>query len=492
MNCAQHPFLGIRKEELPGIHRTPLAYLVPKFGISRRLSGLSALANSCAVCVCASAMSSGGGRGELAKQALTVLFGRGVIRVAQFVAFLIFARMLSPEDFGWFGILTTAMLLAATLGSLGLRQSIAYEVGQKRLTVGEALGTALAVWPLLALASGVVVFLLYGRDLPKCTPLQAAGIIFIGVGSAILLMMLQGKFLGDGAINSFSLSESIPRVALMLFAGALLLLGGVDLQTALWAHVGGYAIAIPVALWLAFRGAGRISIRLRRLGGMLRYGVVFAINLLLITLCSRISMFIIERISGPAAAGEFFAAVRVHEIFLEVATALGMVLFSNAARREEGAAVLGRSARIACWMFWLFVALAGFVALAAPLVLTMLIGSKYAAAGPVLQILALCLAPAAASKIIYPTLAGSGRPAFGTPVIIACLVANIGLAVVLVPGSGAIGGAIALVVGQYVLFAGYVLLCRFRFGLPVALFLVPRWSDAKIISQAVVKKLTRG
>ncbi|MFW0149681.1 lipopolysaccharide biosynthesis protein [Mycobacterium sp. smrl_JER01] len=424
-------------------------------------------------------------------QAFTVLFGRSIFRLAQFVAFLIFARILSPEEFGWFGIITTAMLLAATLGSLGLRQSIAYEIGQRRLSPSEALGTALLVWPVLTLLSASVVFFIYGRDLPNHTTAQALGIIFVGVGGAILLMMLQGKFLGSGAISAFSLSESMPRVALMLSSIGLLLLGAVTLQNALWAHVLGYAVTLPVAFWLASRGIGRMALQVRKLVGMLRYGVIFAVNLLLITLCTRVSMFIIEHLSGAAAAGEFFAAVRVHEIFLEIATALGMVLFSNAARREEGTSVIGRSARIACWMFWAFMGLAGFIALAAPLVLTSLIGVKYAAAGPILQILALSLAPAAACKIIYPTLAGSGRPAFGTPIIIACLLANVGLTVVLVPDFGAIGGAVALVVGQYILFAGYILICRYRMDVPVAYFLIPRLADARRIARSSVRRFRR-
>lgn len=434
-------------------------------------------------------MTSAGHGGEIVKHAFTVFFGRGIIRLSQFIAFLILARLMTPAEFGWFGIITTAMTVAAMCGSLGLRQSIAYKIGQGKLGPNEALGTAFFMWPVLAVAASGLVFVLYGRNLPQVTTLQAAAIVLVGVSSAILLLMLQGKFLGEGSINYFSITESIPRIALMIFTVALLILGSVNLQAALWAHVCGFVIGIPVAVILAFRNSERWSLRLDEAGSMLRYGIVFAFNLVLITLCSRISMFLIERYMDAAKAGEFYAAVRVYEIFLEVATAFGMVLFSNAARQAEGASIINRNARISCWMFWFFIAMAVFVAVGAPVMVTLMIGEQYALAGSMLQILAIGLAPAAACKVIYPSLAGAGKPGFGSPVIVACLAVTSLLAVVLVPRMGANGGAVAVVVGQYVLFAGYILTCRLRYKVTVRDFLVPRGADLRVIVVATVNRL---
>ncbi|WP_338608850.1 oligosaccharide flippase family protein [Pelagibacterium nitratireducens] len=416
---------------------------------------------------------------DLVRQAVTILFARGFIRIAQFVAFLLLARFMTPAEFGWFGIVTTAMTLAAMLGSLGLRQSFTYEIGQKRMTPGEAVGTTLVLWPVLTLFSAAVIYLLYGDQIPGLSSLQTGGLIVLGVAATMFVMLIQGVYLGRGDINAFSFSETLPRIALMIFAAGLALTASVTLFTALWAHVGGFVLAVPVALWLALRGAGKPLPRLDRLGGMLGYGLIFAFNLFVITLCSRISMFVIENYWGAEAAGQFFAAVRVNEIFLQAATALGMVLFSNAARQEPGVSVLGRNARIACWIFWFFLALAILVAFAAPQLLTIILGGNYAPAGTALQILAFGLAPAAAGKVIYPTLAGQGKPFFGTPVIIFSLLINLGLAFALVPTLGVHGGAWALVVGQYVLLAGYMVSCRRLENIPFRTFLVPRIYDLK-------------
>ncbi len=429
--------------------------------------------------------------GGIARQAFTVLFARGFIRIAQLVSFFILARFMTTGEFGWFGILTTAMALAATLGSLGIWQSFTYEIGQKRLTAGEAGGTAIMIWPVLASLAAAAVFAVYGRHVPGVSNIEAGILILLGVGGMMLMMLMQGVYLGRGDIKAFSLSETLPRLALMLLALGLALTANVALATALWAHAASYILIVPIMLWLALRGAGKIAPRLDRLGAMLKYGLILAFNLFLNILSRNLSMFVIAFFSGTAAAGLFFAAIRLSEIFLEAAAAMGMVLFSDATRQAEGASVLARNARIACWMFWLFLMLAGAVALAATPLLTLLLGAGYAPAGAALQIMALGLAPAAGAKIIYPTIAGRGRPLFGTPVLVVSLLVTLALAWILVPSLGIEGGAWALVAGQYVLYFGYVASSRIFFGVPVRDFIVPRSADMMAIWHLVRAKILR-
>lgn len=425
------------------------------------------------------------------RQVLTALLGRGVVRISQLVTFLLLARLMTPAEFGWFGIMTTAITIAGLLGSLGLRQSFGYEIGQKHRTPAEAAGTALVLWIPLSIASAAAVFVLYGRQLPGISPLEAACIIFVGVAASLLVMLLQGINLGRGDIRAFAVSESVPRVALMVLSIVLALFGTITLESSLWAFGGGFTIAAPLVLWLALSGTGRMRASFRRLGQTVRYGLIFAFNLLLITVCARLSMFVIERYAGASAAGEFFAAVRVNEIFLEAASTVGMVLFSSAARQETNDTVINRSARIACWMFWLFMVLGGLVMLVAPVAVRLLAGSDYSAAGPALQILALSLAPTAASKIIYPTISGSGDPHFGTPIIITSLIFTGAAAFTLVPSMGLQGGAIALVGGQYLLFAGYVILCRRKYQVPFRIMLLPKWQDVTQTWNRAASKLPR-
>jgi O-antigen/teichoic acid export membrane protein len=425
------------------------------------------------------------------QQVLTVLSGRVVIRIAQFCTFVLLARILTPGDFGWFGIVTTALVLAATLGSLGFRQSLAYQVGQGKMSAGEAVGSSLFLWPLFTIPSAAVVIVLYGDRIPSLSGPEGPGLILVGVAGTMLLTLIQGAYLGRGKLSAFTLSESLPRVLLLLAVVLLVLIGGTSLSSALWAHVGSFVMVIPLAVFLACKGAGSIGIRFDLFRPMLGYGLIFALNLFLITLGSRLAIFIIEHHVGAAEAGKFFAAVRVHEIFLEAATAVGMVLFSNAARQEPGNSVLVRNARIACWMFWLFLALALVIIVAAPVLVRLMLGPAYADAAPALQILALGLAPAAASKVIYPSLAGSGFPHFGTPAILTGLSINLALAVILVPAHGVSGGAMAVVAGQFVIYLGYVITCGSKFQVGVRTMLLPQREDLRGLSTIVRSRSSR-
>ncbi|WP_264072568.1 lipopolysaccharide biosynthesis protein [Mycolicibacterium pulveris] len=410
---------------------------------------------------------------------MTALFGRGILRLAQFVAFLFLARLMSPAEFGWFGIITTTIGIAGMLGSLGLRQAFAYEIGQHYRSSGEAAGTALAVWLPLAAATTAVVYLLYGRELPRFSPPEAAAMIMLGVSTLLLLMFCQGIFLGRGDIRAYTISETIPRLVLMAVVILCAAFIVIDLQVALWAFSGGTAVAAVYSVYVVLQDTDKIATRFRRFSVTVRYGLISAVNASLVALSARLSMFVIEHYSDAAAAGTFYAAARVNETILEAATVVGMVLFSNAARQNKHSGTFTRNAKIASWMLWLFFVLGGVVALAAPLVITALVGSDYAAAVPALQILALSFGPTAATRVIYPTLSGSGAPHFGTPIIIFSLVVNTVLAMVMVPTMGINGGAIAMVVGQFVLFFGYVIACRTNFGINIRDLLLPRRKDVQ-------------
>lgn len=425
----------------------------------------------------------------LLKDAFTVVFARGFIRLAQLLSFVLLARFLSPSEFGWFGLVTTGMALAATLGSLGLRQSSAYQIGQGLLSPAQAVGTILTAWLPLAVVTAAVFVSVYDWRIPDARPWQVNLAMLVGIAGTMLVMMLQGVLLGRGKIKAFSATETLPRVVLALAAVVLALTAWATAINAVWAHALSFAVVAPVALVLANRGGGRISLRLDRIPSLVSYGAVFALNLFLITLCARLSMFVIERLYDSAEAGRFFAAVRVNDIVLEAAAALGLVVFSRSVRTQDAANVAQKTARIVCWMFWAFAFGAVFVAVFATWLVPIVLGAGYSESGDALRVLAVGLPAAAANKIIYPAIAGQGRPWFGTTVIMLGIVANLVAALCLVPTGGVVGGALALVVGQYVMLVGYVFTCRRAFQVPATLFFLPQRGDLSRAASTIWIKL---
>lgn len=423
----------------------------------------------------------------LIKEVITLVFARGAIRLAQVVSFFLLAKFLSPAGFGIYGVVTSAVMMAGILGSLGLRQSGAYMIGQKKLTEGQVLTTVWLVCPALALASTAILFSLDSGLYGSLGPLFPV-VMFFAVFGTIFLTVTQGVFLGRGEVAAFGTSEVGPRLFLTI-ATVVIAFGYVlDLGNALWVYATSFLVMIPWLVWKSTKGGHLAAPRLDVMPGMLRYGIIFAVTLFLSNFNARIAMFVLEAQGQAAESGQYFAAYRLNELFLELVSAVGMVLFSHSVRRADSAKLLGEVARISSWMFWLFIPTAGVIAIVAPVLVGLALGPEYAPAGHCMQIIALGLAPAAASRMIYSAVAGQGRPYFGTVALVGGTTVNAIMLYLLTPTMGAVGGAIALVTSQYLIYAAYVVLVSTFFSVPLKQLLVPSRSDAMKIANVMWTK----
>ncbi|NVK20305.1 MAG: polysaccharide biosynthesis C-terminal domain-containing protein [Methylocystaceae bacterium] len=407
----------------------------------------------------------------------TIFTGRMAARAAQFVVFLLLARTLEPTEFGWYGLLTTSILLASLLGSLGLRQAVAYRLGQKRLGHAAAIHALLLILPVLALLPSAAVWLADGGNL-RAAGLGEGGIILavlLATAGALTVMIMQGVLLGLGRTTGFSLSDSLYPIVLMLTVGVLWLTGTVTFLRVLAAVVGSYCLAGLLTTMLAARGWQAIGERIAapEVFDLVRHGIAFAVNLFLITLSARVSIYIVEHLMSDAAAGQFFAGQRFNDIVTQIAMSVGMVLFSDTVRSDDPRAVLHRNVKIAANILWVLGLVGVALSFFADQLVLLLLGEAYAGTGVVFAIAALMIGPASAAKILYPSLAGMGKPLSGTMVIVTCLVVNAVLSWLLIPLMGIDGAAYALLISQVVLFLGYVIVMYRLFGVPLRDCLLP-------------------
>lgn len=397
-------------------------------------------------------------------KAATILGSRMLTRASQVVAFVLLARVLSPIGFGAYGVLTSAVFLSGQIGNLGLRQSAAQRIGQQRMTDGDAMGVLLAFWPPAAVvcAGGVLWFnrsalsdLAAGGGVPG---LQAA--LALAAAGVLFTVLVQGVFLGRGEIRSFSLADAGPRVLQSTFIAVLWLTGLLTVATAVWSFALGFLLLVPVVAWLALKGASPLRLQLDEAPGMIRHGLVFAASMFLIALQGRVGVFWLSAVDGPEAAGQFFAAQRATEIVLELATAVGLVLFSEATRAGSLKDNMAAALKTALTLSGMFLIIGAAVALAAPFVVPLVLGEAYTEAVPIVRILALGLAPAAFVKIMNGVVAGSGRPAMSAAVIGGSVGANI----VIIPllsqivsteaaAAGAFVSALSIAAGVYAVIA---------------------------------------
>jgi len=376
-----------------------------------------------------------------------VMFGsRLLTRGAQVASFVVLARALSPVDFGHYGVITSAIFLVGIGGHLGLRPAAAWAIGQRVHGAGNIASTLLLAWPVLT-ALACVTLAVFGLLSVDQTP-SARAAIALATSSILLIALAQGVFLGRGQTGCFALSESVPRAGAAVLVCAAWLAGAITLELALLLFAVSFAAVAVPAVVLMFRGTGDRRPVVHAFPSMIRMGLLFAVSLALVMAQGRVGLFFLAAIDAHDLSGQYFAAQRASEMFLEVATALGLVLFSDAARSASPDVAVRSAARAAVRLFLVFCAI-GLAAMPfTPLLVDVLLGADYAASAPVLRILLLGIGFAAATRVMNHVVGGLGRPWASGAIALLALTVNVVLCAWLVPRHGASGAAVAMVAGQ--------------------------------------------
>jgi O-antigen/teichoic acid export membrane protein len=387
---------------------------------------------------------------------------RIVTRAAQAVAFVVLARTLNPTGFGTYSLITTSIFMAGQIGNLGLRQSSALLVGRNELSAREATYLLLLIWPVITALSAIAV-LWVNYDLLSALSSSLIFWISLAVGASLLLSLLQGVFLGLGDIKYFTMADAFPRVLLAITAVLLATMNFATLETTLIAFAFSFAMFVPAALRRSWGNITRVNTKLWPLATMVKAGILFAVSAFCVTLNSRVGLYLIERYASAAISGTFFAAVRFTEIFLEFATIVGLVLFSSVVRAKDGEDALKSAYGASVNLFWLFACICVLVELGTGPLIHLLLGSAYAGAVPFVHILALSLAPAAATKSLNGAMLGTGRPYITTLVVAVGLVLNLVISWLGLLQGNLMSVAYGAVISQWATLVLYLLVLRFNF-----------------------------
>ncbi len=411
---------------------------------------------------------------------LWVLLTRFVMRAANFAVFILLARSLDVGAFGFYGyVMSTALVLAIAL-DLGLRQSGAAAIGREP-EAGAAVATHLvALWVVLGALGVAACWLML--DSGGYVAGYGAGLALLGalnVAPMLLLRTGQGIFLGRGELGRLNRSELISRAVVLAGTGALWATGRLDLTAAIWTLLAAHALA---ALYLLAQVAPGLRPRTlpqpRLVGRMLRRGGEFWVATLLLILLGRIGFWVVSWRLGDEALGLYFGAQRLGEILVEVATAVGIVIFSYGVRAPDTRASAADAVRIAR----LVTAAMALVALAAALlarpILGLALGPEYAVEPTAFRLVMLGALASSFTTMLYPCLSAQGLARFGI------LAFGLGSAVaalaftVLTPRFGLAGAGAAFALAQLAAVAVIVFSYRRRFGFPVASVLLPQREDA--------------
>lgn len=364
----------------------------------------------------------------LTKNIFSVVSTRFVLKGINFISLYILLRYLDPKELGEYGLFISTLILATTLGNLGVRNSSARSIGSEG-NYSLNITCISVVFPLLMLISLVTMFaVLYFSGFILDTPINIASIA-LGVVCHLLIILRQGVCLGMGDIRLFNMLEVVPRLVLL----AIILIAVNTVESfgdnfAIHALVSGYMIATLLVIW---RTKFKISKNIKNhLFKLIKTGFVYCVALSLILLNSYIPIYMTNILQDTTETGQIFAALRINDIFLEFASAAGLVLFSHATRSNEPSDIK----RVFKTFFWVVItSIIGciFIQFYATELIELVSGNKYKAAALNLSIISFGLPFVAFNRMAYGLISGKGHPSAGVVVYTIVILVNLSVTVYL-------------------------------------------------------------
>jgi O-antigen/teichoic acid export membrane protein len=410
-----------------------------------------------------------------------VLATRFLLRGANFLIFLLLARSLSVGEFGFYGYLMSTAVVLSVAFDLGLRQSTASFLGGGSEPRDAVLTHMLLLWILLGSLAVLTAYgMLVGGGYAETHGAPLLLVAALGTAPMLFLRTAQGAFLGRGQLGKLNQSELITRVVMLGGTAGLWLAGRLDLAAAVWTLLVAH-LAAGLYLLLQLRADIRPSalLDLGLAGRMLRHGAVFASGVVLMILMGRIGIWLVNALLGPEALGLYFGVQRLGEMLVEVATAVGLVIFSHGVRATDQRESALDAVRIARVVTALMALVAVAAVLAARPFLAATLGAPYAAEADAFRLVMLGTLFACFNVMLFPCLSAQGLARVGIWAYgLGCLVAWAGC-LLLVPGHRLLGAAAAYALAQAAVAAVIALAYRARFGFGLASVLLPRPEDAR-------------
>jgi O-antigen/teichoic acid export membrane protein len=380
--------------------------------------------------------------GSVRRNFLFLVSGEAVNKLTRFAAAILFARALTPAEFGDLNVaiaLSGILLVAVNFGlsDLGARD-VALDPTRTAVTAGRVLGlrlAALTVAGLPALALTVAVW--SGQE----------GLALLAYAmSAVMTVSADWIARGLGAMSRVALATGVGGGVVVTGAGLLAVTGGSATAAMAWFVAGEFTTA--VLLWIFVARAGRPAITLDGVGALARRAAPVAVSSFVIyTYLANLDTIIIAATRSSREAGLYSAAYRVVLALSGVGTLAAYALLPRMAgevRAGEGAAGMRRMLVSAIVpLATLGLAIMAAAVLAGGPILGFLFGSEFEPVGPTLVLLTAGLAwyvttyPAA-----YALLALGDNASYMRGALAAGL-AGLALDLALIPPFGNIGAGAA-------------------------------------------------
>lgn len=404
--------------------------------------------------------------GSFTKNSLMTIGSQGIIILFGMGSSIIVARALNPEGKGIYtmAVLLPTFLMSFVNGGIGL--AALYFTGNRKYEPQVILGNSIiaaCTHSLLAIVVGFIIITFFQDQIFPGIAYRYLILALLIVPFQVILSFLLPMMLGLQEVFSYNIFQVLYSVS--IFTMVVFLLIGLDtgvtgaISTEL---LSGFLFSVVLCMMLIKKTKGiSFSINKAYLIDAYRYGAKLYIGGLLFLLSNRINLILINRFLTPATVGVFTIGLGLVEKGWLVADAIGVILFSRIASKEEG----NNEDDFIALIFRTTTLIMVFIVI--PLyfwggrLIVLLYSPSFQSAVDPFQILLPGLIASSGWRIIENALNGRGNPGIAALLMVVSLVANVTLNLILIPIAGLNGAAWATSLSAVVtLLSAIYVFCR--------------------------------
>ncbi|MCR2784785.1 polysaccharide biosynthesis C-terminal domain-containing protein [Microbacterium sp. zg.B96] len=374
---------------------------------------------------------------------------------------------------------TAPLLLAVTIAPLGIPSAVTYVVARTPRLFGVALRRGgvlvlLAGFVALGVAVQTAALLSAGDD-------ALAGYMLVGALAIVPTVLIAVVQAGAAGLGQWRLIAAERVIASAVKVVAIAVLFGADaLTVAAAVIVVAFAPVVGGLVYVGLRSGGSPASgdpgeAAARTGELLQYGLRSWIGAVAGILLIRVDQLLFVPVGGAYELGLYAVAVTISEAPLVVNAAVRDVMFTHDAARGDNE-LLARASRMSTIATG---AVAVAIAATAWLWLPVLFGEEFERALTPLVVLLTAVVLGNPGSVAGTGLSARGRPGRRSVSLVVACVVNVAVFFVLVPAWGAVGAAVATLVGSLIASNLNLLFLRRASGIPISSFYAFRLADVR-------------
>jgi O-antigen/teichoic acid export membrane protein len=388
------------------------------------------------------------------------------------------AQSLGVEGRGELAAATAPTILAVTVATVGIPEAVTFYSSRRPQVRGSALRRGVALLAVSGtICTSLVIILSDYLSGARASVSSVIIVAALSVAPALMLVGVRSSAMSAGAwrrVNNEKLILAGARIIL------LTLLLATETLTVLSAAV---TLAFtPVLAGLAYVGyrsntceaCERETALVQKL---ISFGVRAWIGAVAGILLSRLDQVLITPLVGTAELGIYAVAVNIGDVPLIITLAVGAVLLSADAAKNDNVR-LGAASRLTLAANFVC---AGLIAVSMPLWVPVVFGAEFAGVYLSAGVLLATAVLGAPGSICGIALIARGKPEARSMALLAALLANVAMLFALVPSMGAIGAAYAMFAGSMIASVINIAVVNRSYGVRLSEMMLLRRSDLLLV-----------